>query len=154
VTAAITLGVDCGKTGALAFLDAGGDLIAVVDMPDATCSALGAHVRDLLVEHRPTTAWVERTQAFPGQGRSSAHDYGRDAGVVLGALGAWDVPVHLVTPAVWKRGAGLGRDKAASRQRAVSLWPSFSASFARVRDDGRAEAALIARHGLLAGVMA
>ncbi len=46
------LGVDCGKTGALAILDAAGDLVAVVDMPDATCSALGAHVRDILVEYR------------------------------------------------------------------------------------------------------
>jgi len=145
------LGVDCGKTGALAILDAAGDLVAVVDMPDATCSALGAHVRDILVEHRPTVAWVELTQAFPGQGRSSAHNYGRDAGVVLGALGAWDVPVHLVTPATWKRAAGLGRDKAASRQAATTLWPAWSASFARVRDDGRAEAALIAKHGWLAG---
>ena len=147
----IVVGVDCGKTGALAILDDAGDLVAVVDMPDATCSALGAHVRDILVEYRPTVAWVELTQAFPGQGRTSAHNYGRDAGTILGALGAWDVPVHLVSPAVWKRAAGLGRDKAASRQAATALWPSWSSSFARVRDDGRAEAALIARHGWLAG---
>lgn len=156
----ITLGVDVGRTGALAILDDAGDLVAVVDMPDATCSALGAHVRDILVEYRPTVAWVELTQAFPGQGRTSAHNYGRDAGTILGALGAWDVPVHLVSPAVWKVTAGLrsvkgetkAQAKARARQRAVELWPAHSSSFGRVKDHGRAEAALIARHGWLTGV--
>lgn len=144
----IVLGVDCGKTGALAFLGPDG-LIAVADMPDATGVALGAHVRDLLVEHRPTEAWVERTQAFPNQGGSSAHNYGRDAGVILGALGAFDVPTEIVGPHEWKRSARLGSNKNASRQRATELWPAWSTSFARVKDDGRAEAALIARHGWL-----
>ena len=144
----VVLGIDPGKTGALAFLDADGDLLAVHDMPDATCSALGAHVRDLLVEYRPTQAFVERTQAFPGQGRTSAHDYGRDAGAVLGALGAWDIPTTLLAPSKWKVAVGLrGKDKTASRQLAVELWPAWSASFARVKDHGRAEGALIARYG-------
>lgn len=151
----VTLGVDCGRTGALAFLDDAGRLLAVHDMPDARHHALGALVRDLLVQYGPTVAWVERTQAFPGQGGTSAHDYGRDAGAILGALGAWDVPCHLVTPATWKVAAGLkavkGESKAhaktRSRQAAIAEWPSWSASFARVKDDGRAEAALIGRHG-------
>lgn len=42
-----------------------------------------------------------------------------------------------------RRALGLSPDKGASRRRAIELWPAQSAMFARVKDDGRAEAALI-----------
>lgn len=155
---ALILGIDCGKTGALAWVDQDGALVHLADMPDADHHALGARVRDLLVEHPPLLARVERTQAFPGQGLTSAHDYGRNAGAVLGALGAWDVPTELVEPSKWKGAAGLTKRKGEttsawktrSRQRATELYPAWSTWFARVKDDGRAEAALVARHGWLA----
>lgn len=38
-------------------------------------------------------------------------------------------------------------DKAAARHRASQLWPGLADSFALVKHDGRAEAALIALHG-------
>ena len=69
-------------------------------------------------------------------------------GSLLGALGVLRVPVHHVTPTVWKKGEGVTADKSTSRQRACELWPTESHRFARVKDDGRAEACLIARYGL------
>ena len=84
---------------------------------------------------------------MPRQGVSSTFKYGVGYGTILGVCGALRLPVRHVTPAVWKRAAGLSKDKGASRRRACELWPAHSASFGRVRDDGRAEAALIARHG-------
>jgi len=70
--------------------------------------------------------------------------FGRGLGIVEGvALGA-GIPVRWVSPAKWKRALGLSADKGASRRRAIELWPAQSAMFARVKDDGRAEAALIA----------
>ncbi len=94
---------------------------------------------------------------MPGQ--SGGWTFAEGYGVILGALGAWDIPVHLVHASTWKKAAGLtkrkgettAQTKTRSRQRAIELWPSCSHLFARVKDDGRAEAALIARHGLTQG---
>lgn len=151
MTGALVLGVDPGRRGALAWLDPAGDLVDVVDMPDLDGVALGAQLRDLLVERRPVRAVVEQITPRPGQGVQSVRTSAARHGVLLGVLGAWDVPTVLVSPAGWKRSARLGRDKTASRQRAIELWPAWSHAFGRVRDDGRAEAALIARHGWIGG---
>jgi crossover junction endodeoxyribonuclease RuvC len=60
---------------------------------------------------------------------------------------------HLpLTPPSWKRLVGLppGRDgaKDAARAEAIRRWPEKAGLFARVKDDGRAEAALIAVAGM------
>jgi len=68
-------------------------------------------------------------------------------GVALGA----GIPVRWVSASKWKRALGLSADKGASRRRATELWPAQSAMFARVKDDGRAEAALIAYYWLYYG---
>ena len=57
------------------------------------------------------------------------------------------VPVRPVPPSTWKKALGLSADKNASRQRAIETWPEHVRTFARVRDDGRAEAALLALFG-------
>lgn len=145
----LTLGIDPGKKGALAFLDETGRLLHIEDMPPHTGAGLGDAIRALLADLEPdevVVAWVEQTQAFPGQGRTSAHDYGRDAGAILGALGALGVPVELVHPSTWKKAAGLNREKATSIDVAARLWPGTD-WFRRKKDDGRAEAALLARYG-------
>lgn len=143
---AMILGVDPGKTGALAWLDSDGQLVDVRDMPDATGSALGAHLADLILEQRPTVACVEKVGAMPKQGVASTWKFAEGYGAILGALGALQVPILHVTPSTWKKAARLSKDKTASRQRATELWPTHSHLFARVKDDGRAEAALIALH--------
>ena len=52
---------------------------------------------------------------------------------------------YLHSPAAWKRAVGLSlASKDASRSEAIRRWPAHAACFARVKDDGRAEAALIA----------
>jgi crossover junction endodeoxyribonuclease RuvC len=150
----LTIGIDPGKHGAIALLDPAGHIIAIEDMPDATGAALGAQLRALIDDFAPheiDAAWVEQVHAMPKQGVSSTFTFGMGYGAILGALGALGVPVHHVTPAHWKRTQRVSKDKASSRQRAVELWPSEAGYFARVKDDGRAEAALIARHGQMAG---
>ena len=143
--APLILGIDPGAKGALAFLSS---YVSVHDMPDATGAALGALIRDIITEAgMPTVAWVEQVHSMPGQGVASTFKFGVNYGVILGVLGAWDIPVRHVTPAKWKGALGLSKDKAASRQRAVELWPASSHLFARVKDDGRAESALIAWYG-------
>jgi crossover junction endodeoxyribonuclease RuvC len=147
----VILGIDPGATGGLALLDPDGELTAVHDMPylDGSVSAplVAAIIRDT---DAITAAYVERAQAMPRQGIASTFKYGTGYGVLLGVLGALHIPTTTVRPTEWKRTAGLSADKGASRRRAIELWPAQAETFARVKDDGRAEAALIARHGWLA----
>ena len=54
----------------------------------------------------------------------------------------------MVRPNIWKREAAVPADKNAARMMATRLWPDHSNLFARVKDDGRAEAALLAKWGM------
>lgn len=99
----------------------------------------------------PAVANVEFVGARPGEAASGAFSFGRCRGVVEGVLGALGVPVTLITPLTWKRQGGIpaGKDgaKDAARSQAIQRWPKMAEKFARIRDDGRAEAALIALAG-------
>lgn len=151
---ALILGIDPGKKGALALVAPDGVLVDVVDMPDATGSALGAHLRDFLDDHQPhqvAVAWVEKVGSMPGQGHMNVFTFGAGYGAILGALGMAGIPVELRTPNVWKKAMRCSADKGSSRQRATELWPGEARRFARVRDDGRAEACLIAEYGRRCG---
>lgn len=87
---------------------------------------------------------VEQVGAMPKQGVASTFRFGMAYGAALAVPAVLGVPVELVVPAVWKRHYGLlGRDKEASRQRAIDLCPWLSGSLERRRDEGRAEAVLI-----------
>lgn len=145
----IIVGIDPGATGAVAILDGNnGDLLTVADMPylDGSVSApLLAKLVELGTGDDDAEAIVERAQAMPRQGVSSSFRYGVGYGVILGVLGALEVATMTVRPQAWKRALRLSTDKAASRRRAIELWPGRAELFARAKDDGRAEAALIAR---------
>lgn len=97
-------------------------------------------------------AFIELVGARPGEGAIGAFAFGRSRGVVEGVLGACGVPATHMTPPMWKRLVGIpaGKDgaKDAARSEAIRRWPDGAALFARVKDDGRAEAALIAVAGL------
>ena len=102
----LILGIDPGKTGALALLHPDGWLVDVVDMPSVTGAALGAQVADLLADFAPDAvgvAWVEKVHSMPKQGVASVWTFAEGYGSLLGALGALRVPVHHVTPQAWKR---------------------------------------------------
>jgi crossover junction endodeoxyribonuclease RuvC len=146
----VTIGIDVGATGAVAVLGPDGGLLAVDDMPYADGAVLAPVLAELVLAHGTAVAWVERAQSMPGMGVAGAFRYGTGYGVILGVLGSLEVPTTTVRPNEWKKAAGLGRDKGQARRRACELWPAAADRFARVRDDGRAEAALIGRHGWLA----
>ncbi|MGK2947785.1 MAG: hypothetical protein ACSLFP_04375 [Acidimicrobiales bacterium] len=147
----LTIGIDPGASGAVAILDDEGGLVHLADMPYLDGAVSAPLLASCVLEgNGPRTAVVERAQSYPRQGIASAFRYGTGYGVVLGVLGALSIPTETVPPATWKKAAGLTSDKAASRRRAIELWPNEAELFARVKDDGRAEAALIARHGWLA----
>ena len=140
------LGIDPGKTGALALLDTDtGALVAVTDMPTADKVVdhvlLAATVRQLAPVD---VAAVELVGSRPGEAPSFAFRFGRSYGIILGVMAGVNVPVELVHPARWKRDLRLSGDKSASRSMASARWPDDAPLFRRIKDDGRAEAALLA----------
>lgn len=143
------VGIDPGKAGAIAWLTAAGALIAVRDLPvtkeGLQPAVLAEWLRDVgQVSH----SFLERVAARPGAGVSGMFNFGRGYGQLEGVLSALGVPVTLVTPPKWKAAMSVSADKASSRSRAAQLWPGAAGEFARVKDDGRAEAALIAMYGV------
>ena len=152
----IILGFDPGQTGAIAAFD-GERIEAVIDMPTMTRLhgkgnqvdpyALTTALIDLCAG-REATAVLEAVSAMPGQGVSSTFHFGESVGVVLGVLGALQMPIRMVTPAKWKKAAGLlGRDKDAARTMAIQHHPEIADQLTRKKDIGRADAVCIARFG-------
>ena len=160
-TVVMMVGVDPGLGGALALLTGQGGLVEVWDMPVQTKThgkgnevdpfKLGDILREIesLADGQGVRATIERVAAMRGQGVTSVFSFGDSAGCVRAALGVMEIPTQFVLPTAWKKAAGLGKkDKGASRTLATQCWPDRRDLFARVKDDGRAEAALIAKHGL------
>lgn len=149
----IVLGVDPGVRGALAWVDGGGTLLSVADMPTVTLMINGKQrlhvdpmaVGKLLRETPATHAIIEDVSARPGQGVVSMFGFGRSLGVIVGAVAALGLEPHYIRPQHWQAIFKLrGKGKEGSRKMAAHLWPDWKETFARKRDDGRAEAALIA----------
>jgi crossover junction endodeoxyribonuclease RuvC len=94
----------------------------------------------------PITAYIERVHAMPKQGVSSVFTFGMGFGSILSTLQLLPASIRFVTPNVWKKAAGLGRDKGESLDRARLMFPTVRLD--RKKDHGQAEALLIAHYGL------
>lgn len=141
------LGIDPGLSGAIAFyFPSEPALIKADDVPVAGNEIDVATLAQRLAQMRPDVCIIERVGAMPKQGVASTFKFGVAFGMVRGVVAAAGIPMHLVTPPVWKRHFHLDSDKEKARALALRLWPS-SACFSRKKDHGRAEASLIARYG-------
>lgn len=138
-------GIDPGLTGAIAWID-DGKLIDVKDLPSFDGRIDAWNLANGLREWgKPDMVVIEDVHSMPGQGVSSTFKFGRSLGAIEGVLGALSYPHTRLTPQRWKMKMGLSaKDKDASRGMARELWPHLASEFARKKDDGRAEAALIA----------
>lgn len=139
----LVLGVDPGLSGAFAFVTNRGELLSVFDIESADGRMLAGRLVTAVRRYRPAAAVIERVGPMPGQGLSTSWKFGRAYGCVEGVVEALGIPHHELTPVVWKRELGLGKEKASARAEAQRRWPAHRDSFARVKDAGRAEAALL-----------
>ena len=138
-------GIDPGAKGAIALLY--NDSTAFIyDMPMLGKEVNGAEVASIFKEFSPESIWIEQVNSF-GMGRTSAYNFGQGVGILKGVMAALEVPYTLVTPQKWKKHFGLSKEKDYSRLLATRLCPSMADQFARKKDDGRAEAILIAKYG-------
>ena len=156
----IVIGIDIGVTGALAAVDSR-RTCCVHDLP--TVPVEGNRVvkrridsRGLLVLLRSVVpagvdalALIEDVHAGMGPGMAARASLMHSRGVVETVLELARVRVCPVQPAVWKRAHGLLKsDKAASLAKARELSPSLQHALKRQLDHNRAEALLLAWHGL------
>lgn len=141
------MGVDPGLKGAFAFyFPQYPDRAGVSDMPVVAGMIDAATLARFVAEIKPDVAIVELVASRPGQSAPSTFKFGEGCGVIRGVLSALNVPVHYASPQRWKRHFHLSSDKEESRRRALELFPASAALFSRKKDEGRAEAALIARY--------
>lgn len=141
------MGVDPGCSGAVAFFfPEHRSRVAVYDMPVIGKEINAAELSALMLQYKPDVAIVEAVHAMPRQGVSSSFNFGMAYGMARGVISALNVPTHLVSPTKWKKHYNLTSDKEKSRKLAILMWPSTNL-FNRKKDDGRAEAALLALYG-------
>jgi crossover junction endodeoxyribonuclease RuvC len=157
----IVIGVDPGLGGAIAAVTQH-RLLDVDDMPTedmggkatvkrrVSCSLLATLLRDYRARYggEEWLVVMERVSAGSGQGVASAFSFGDSYGAVRGVVQTMRMRMELVTPSQWKQSLKVPKDKNVARTIASTRWPESAAHFARKKDDGRAEAALIAQYGL------
>lgn len=152
----IVAGIDPGKTGALSILYPNGAAL-IFDVPlmkvngkeMPAWSEWAATWSAALALNPPDMIVLEKVAARPNQGVSSMFKFGQTLGFVHGiAACATKAPLREVTPNQWKGKLGLlNSDKSASREKVRTLFPKIAHAVTRVKDDGRAEATLLAFYG-------
>lgn len=149
------LGVDPGNKGALAMFWPQTHEIELFDMP-VKSAARGKFAQDvdgyalaILVDSlksRIGRAVVEQVQSRPRQ--SGQFTFGTNYGRVLGVIESNLIPLTLVPSSKWKPALGLrGAEKSDSIALAATMFPHIATQISRAKDDGRAEALLIAFYG-------
>jgi crossover junction endodeoxyribonuclease RuvC len=162
----VIVGVDPGITGALAFYRPGAGFLEVCDMPTLELMrngkkkrAINAYELARLIDDKTradsTIAWVEAVGAQPTDGAVQAFQFGQSTGLIVGVLAGQFIHTERVAPVSWRRAMGIkaGSGKDISRATATKLFPRYAEHFARVKHEGRAEAALIAVYGAQQGAL-
>lgn len=155
------VGVDPGLHGGWVMLDHQGYLIAARNFPvrhnlkskDVTLEIDTHTLAAQLDIFRPTHAFIENVSSRPRQ--AGAFKFGFNTGLVHGVLATLDAEIQTVPPQTWKAIYGIKRHfdenkratKNEARAIATNLFPQSAKLFSRVKDDGVAEAALIALYG-------
>lgn len=150
------IGIDPGLSGGIVFCEGG--RLSIYDMPTLELTRNKKNKRELdlyelaaILRTAPggAVAIIEQVGAMPGQGVSSTFAFGKVYGAALMGCIALQIPVRLVAPVTWKKWARIptGSGKDASRAKAKELFPASAGMFSRVKDNGRADAALLAAYG-------
>lgn len=153
----IILGADPGLHGAIAIFNTETGDMAIDDMPIFSLKRGGKTKNELdpsslarIIDPwsaRIQCAFVEQVGAMPSEGVSSVFSFGKSYGILIGILAAKFIPVTFVAPIVWKKAMKVSASKDGARARASQVFPRHSGLWTRVKDDGRAESALIAAWG-------
>lgn len=156
------IGIDPGASGGWSLINHQGKLEYAGTFPTkaikrngkTTMHVDGEMLFQALFMVEPTHAFIEIVGSRPRQ--AGQFQFGVNTGVVYGVLGAMGVQIERVAPQSWKSCFGIKREqdetkrdkKNEARIMVQRLFPQQKELFARVKDDGIAEATLIALYGL------
>ncbi len=151
-----TIGIDPGLTGGIAIFD-GREFEAVYDMPTMTkITGKGnmvdaAALKTIIHLNTPADIWVEDVTSLPRSGSQAAFSFGRSLGVIEGVSAG--MPVNYIRSNKWMKFFSL-TSKKKSPGCTISLaklkYPATRDYLTRAKDDGRADAILIAAYAVLA----
>lgn len=154
----ITVGIDPGLTGAIAFVDSR-ETCAIEDMPTVELPgnglvtrrvdglALARLLRQFVPAGHACLVVVEEVQTMGGRNNAvqTQGSLMRSLGAIEAVLEVLRMPPKMVRPQAWKKRFGLGSDKKQSLAVARTLYPSAPLKLAKHHN--RAEALLLARYG-------
>jgi len=161
MTMRVTFGADPGLSGAVAVL-LDGEPGPILDMPtfhngtanEVDALKLATFVRKNISDNPGAyfSACIERVRAMPDRsggtvrkmGAQSSFNFGDGFGQLKAVFRALRLEPVLVEARSWKNYYGLPTDKEASRSLAIRRFPSVADQLARKKDNGRAEALLVA----------
>lgn len=152
----VYIGIDPGVTGAVAFYRPSTGSLVVYDMPTRPQGETGRRevCPNVLAEYLgqfctfPSIAIIEKVHSMPRDGVVQSFSLGRSFGIALGVLASHKISAIETRPAVWKSLAGLSAIKSESIELARKTFPRHRKMyFKRQKDNGRAEAAMLAFMG-------
>lgn len=143
----ITIGIDPGANGGIAWIDYNGK--ACVEKIPETLQDLWELLCDITsypkssIDGRSYKAYIEQVASSPQMGVVSAFSFGRGYGNLEMALTAAGIPFERVRPQVWQKALGCMTkgDKNVSKSKAQELFPDRKITHAT------ADALLIAYYG-------
>ncbi len=153
----VFIGIDPGAQGAIAALTHE-DFTQIWDIDGSVFDAIDVlcELKELFGIDYKLKAVLEHAIVMPRQGSVSSFKFGANWGCLRGALIALKIPiVSEPRPAQWKKAIfGTSTQKKDKKQlkneardMARKLYPEAADYFKRVKDDGRAEALLLAHYG-------
>lgn len=159
----LTLGIDPGLSGGLAWIGNVNECELLIPMPILDKRPDLKVLKDKLERIRPDLVVIEKPGNRPGQSAQSGMTAGVNWGLVVGLVTALEIPIIEVTPQTWKKEFGIvirrakGEPKLTPKQvkeksiaMAQRLYPRvnlLATPRCSVPHDGMAEALLIATYG-------
>lgn len=163
----LIVGVDSGAAGAITFMDGDtGKILEIFDMPVDKIQ-VGKHARSRVnrpklmaifnmakgaigVIERPEARPMRQTDKQTGRttlrqpGAAGMLSLGENYGCLVMGMTAAGIAVNEIRPGEWKSEMSVKAAKDDARRRAEEMFPADVQRFARIKDDGRAESALMA----------
>lgn len=156
----IVIGIDPGYGGAFSVLEYSHPAVSYIGVVDAPIYTRNekryldprrmVDFFDIAFEgcEGPHIVVIEAVGARPGQGVSSMFRFGYGAGLWHGVAAGFKsvARIEFVTAQAWKAAVGVTADKETSLARAREWFPGAERELKRRKDEGRAEALLIAQY--------
>lgn len=162
------MGIDPGLSGAIAIYAHGGlfapDVLIVDDMPllhhgvksnsnklvrmtrrKIDLSRMAELFRYYAEKYPIEVCLLETPHTMPTDGIVGAFTFGQTLGQIQATLACFGITTLPIKPSVWKHILGLSKSKDQSLQAAREDFPNHLEYFTRKVDNGRAEAALLAK---------